>query len=146
MLDGHNTGGVQGDAENVSSASTRAPDAHSETDAGNMAAADATPTLHSNVTQEQVIVGHFCRHALATLARITGDLPNTLDIQRQFRMQIKRLWTQWVTSRITKAMLLETVARFVRDSCPAAANVNVISEFRSWYHQQLIARRARLHK
>ena len=95
----------------------------------------------SQVTQEQVIVGHFCRHALACLTKLTRDLPNHQQLQLSLKTDIKRLWAQWVDNRITKAALLETVARIVRNSCPAAANINVISEFRSWYHQQLDVQR-----
>lgn len=95
----------------------------------------------TNPTQEQVIVGHFCRHALACLTRLTADLANSAELQGNLKTAIKRLWAEWVANNISKTALLETVARIVRGSCPAAASINVISEFRAWYHQQLSVQR-----
>lgn len=85
----------------------------------------------------QVVVGHFCRHALRTLADVMSGKPNKDAMEAALRSKIEELWTNWVDGFIEKAVLLDEVLVFVRNSTPEAANVNVLADFKVWYEQQL---------
>jgi hypothetical protein len=94
-------------------------------------------TRQASVTREQVILGHFCRHAIKILNRVMEGLPDQASKEAELRSTIKVLWTQWVRGAIAKQVLLERVSDFVRRSTPGAQNVSVTDEFRQWYQHQL---------
>lgn len=87
-------------------------------------------------TQEQVIVGHFCRHAIKTLTKVMENDPRAADAEKRLRDHIKTVWAKWVRQMITRPQLLESVAGCVRESCEAAARIDVIREFKAWYERE----------
>jgi Transcription initiation factor TFIID component TAF4 family len=91
----------------------------------------------AQVGGEQVVVGHFCRHAIKILSRVMEGMPEKNAKEDELRRVIKELWTQWVKGIIARASLLDRVSDFVRNSTEAARTVNVTAEFRSWYQNQL---------
>lgn len=103
--------------------------------AGGVAAAARRPP--GQVTQEQVVVGHFCRHAIKTLGRVMRGKPSKEAKEEELKAVIKNLWTQWVRGVISKTALRQRVSEFVRTSTPEASNIDVTGEFRQWYQHQL---------
>lgn len=69
--------------------------------------------------------------------------PNAETIEAQLKDHIKAVWAQWVKAQITRPQLLESVAMFVKKTCPEAANVDVIHEFKSWYEREFELQRQR---
>lgn len=126
-------GGPRSTAGRPTSAAAAAATAHAARVRQGAAGRDGRP----QVTQEQVVVGHFCRHAIKTLLRVMEGQPNKQEKEAEIRAVIKELWTQWVRGVIPKTALLERVSEFVRSSTPAARDINVTGEFRNWYQQQL---------
>lgn len=96
------------------------------------------------ITHEQVIVGHFCRHAIKTLGRVMNDMPGRAEMEERLKVHIKSYWAQWVRGTIVKQRLLDSVAAFVRASCPQAAAIDVVNDFRRWYQKQLEIQNAKL--
>lgn len=105
----------------------------------NGAATTTAPARRANqqVTQEQVVVGHFCRHAIKTLGRVMEGKPNKTAKEEELKAEIKSLWTQWVRGLISKTALRQRVSEFVRLSTPEAQTIDVTGEFKQWYQQQL---------
>lgn len=102
----------------------------------------SAPAPELNAAHQRVIMGHYCRYALKSQERLAGELPNAVEIQQRLTDEIRRLWGEWITDQIDISSLMETIARSVRGSCPAAANVNIIAEFRAWYNQHVAERAA----
>lgn len=100
-------------------------------------------TQRPQITQEQIIVGHFCRHAIKTLAKAMQDHPLKQQTEVRLREHIKGLWAQWVRGIIPRQKLLESVASFVRNSCPQAMGIDVIREFKIWYEHEFELQKAR---
>lgn len=69
--------------------------------------------------------------------------PDAEAIEAQLKDHIKAVWAQWVKAQITRPQLLESVATFVKKTCPEAANVDVIHEFKSWYEREFELQRQR---
>lgn len=88
------------------------------------------------ITQEQIIVGHFCRHAIKTLARVMQNNPLKQQTEQRLKEHIKGVWAQWVRGVIQRQKLLESVASFVRNSCPQALGIDVMREFKTWYERE----------
>ncbi|CAN8061852.1 unnamed protein product [Agarophyton chilense] len=89
-----------------------------------------------SITQEQVIVGHFCRHAIKTLKKIVEGLPYAAQVELRLREHIKAVWSQWVKGMITRPQLLQSVSNFVKQSTPNAKDVDVIRDFKAWYEHE----------
>eukprot|EP00171_Calliarthron_tuberculosum_P013024 IDg13024t1 len=102
-----------------------------------------TPSTCTNSIMDQTVVSYFCKYALKHLKQIASDLPNYLEARQHLKMNMKRLWAEWIGNLITKPMLLQAVRRSFRESFPVAANVDVVQEFRTWYQQQCRLRRSR---
>ncbi|KAI0558198.1 Transcription initiation factor TFIID [Gracilaria domingensis] len=94
------------------------------------------PGQSRSITQEQVIVGHFCRHAIKTLKKIMEGLPYATQGEMRLREHIKAVWSQWVKGMITRPQLLQSVSNFVKQSTPAAKEVDVIKDFKAWYEHE----------
>lgn len=88
------------------------------------------------ITQEQVIVGHFCRHSLKLLARVMKNNPRSAQAEERLKAHIKRVWAQWVREEISRPQLLESVATFVRATGPETANLDVVRDFKVWYERE----------
>lgn len=97
------------------------------------------------LTKEQVIVGHYCRHATKLLDKVLEGKPNKKMLEEELRQRIKNYWGLWIHGRLRKHELLEKVAAFVNNSCPEARNISVDREFRTWYQAQ-VAHTATLRK
>lgn len=95
------------------------------------------------ITQEQVIVGHFCRHSIKLLSRVMQNKPDAAAAEQQLKDHIKKVWAQWVKSQITRPQLLDSVATFVCNTCPEAKNIDVIYEFKVWYEREFELQRQR---
>eukprot|EP00178_Gracilaria_changii_P025782 TRINITY_DN792_c0_g1_i1.p1 TRINITY_DN792_c0_g1~~TRINITY_DN792_c0_g1_i1.p1 ORF type:complete len:975 (+),score=154.07 TRINITY_DN792_c0_g1_i1:1968-4892(+) len=89
-----------------------------------------------SITQEQVIVGHFCRHAIKSLKKILEGLPYAAQGEARLREHIKAVWSQWVKGMITRPQLLQSVSNFVKQSSPSAKDVDVIKDFKAWYEHE----------
>lgn len=98
---------------------------------GNRAGQSSRP-----VTQEQIIVGHFCRHAIKTLARVMMGDSLAAPLEARLKEHIKSVWAQWVRGMITRPQLLDSVAAFVRGSSPQASRIDVIRDFKAWYERE----------
>ena len=92
--------------------------------------------VKSQLTKEQVIVGHFCRHATTMLSELLENKPNRKEMNDELCKNIRHYWAAWLHGRITKNDLLHRISSFVNKSCPEAANLNVEAEFRTWYQHQ----------
>lgn len=88
------------------------------------------------ITQEQVIVGHFCRHSLKLLARVMKNNPRSTQAEERLKAHIKRVWAQWVREEISRPQLLESVATFVRATGPETASLDVVRDFKVWYERE----------
>lgn len=95
------------------------------------------------ITQEQVIVGHFCRHSIKLLSRIMQGNPQAAAKELQLKEHIKKVWAQWVKTQISRPQLLDSVATFVRNTCPEAERIDVIQEFKVWYEREFELQRQR---
>lgn len=89
-----------------------------------------------SITQEQVIVGHFCRHAIKTVTKLMEGRAYAAQIEARLRDHIKVVWSQWVKGLISRPQLLQSVATFVKQSSPAAKDVDVIRDFKAWYERE----------
>lgn len=99
--------------------------------------ASASSGRHNRqITQEQIILGHFCRHAIKTLSRVMQGNPARERMEILLKDHIKSVWAQWVKGMIPRQRLLESVAKFVRASCPEAGDIDVIGEFKTWYERE----------
>ncbi|CDF33594.1 unnamed protein product [Chondrus crispus] len=96
----------------------------------------------AKISQEQVIVGHFCRFAIKTLTEVMEGSPLKQTAEVSLKEHIKKAWAQWVRGHIPRQKLLESVARFVRDSCPQAFGIDLIREFKEWYESEFERQRA----
>eukprot|EP00177_Eucheuma_denticulatum_P000850 GFKZ01001536.1.p1 GENE.GFKZ01001536.1~~GFKZ01001536.1.p1 ORF type:complete len:1055 (+),score=191.42 GFKZ01001536.1:322-3486(+) len=96
-----------------------------------------------HITHEQIILGHFCRHAIKTLGRVMEGNPARRQAEVQLREHIKTAWAKWVRGLITRQRLLDSVATFVKSSCPEAAHVDVVGEFKVWYEREFELQRQR---
>ncbi|PXF46857.1 Transcription initiation factor TFIID subunit 4B [Gracilariopsis chorda] len=96
-----------------------------------------------SITQEQVIVGHFCRHAIKTVTKLMEGRPFAVQIEARLREHIKVVWSQWVRGLISRPQLLQSVATFVKQSNPAAKDVDVIRDFKAWYEHEYEMQRQR---
>lgn len=96
-----------------------------------------------HITQEQIILGHFCRHAIKTLSRVMNGNPARPQAEAQLREHIKTAWAKWVRGLISRQRLLDTVATFVKTSCPEAVQVDVVGEFKVWYEREFELQRQR---
>lgn len=93
-------------------------------------------TPQRQITQEQIILGHFCRHAMKTLSRVMQGNPARERTEARLKEHIRSVWAQWVRRMIVRQRLLESVASFVRSSCPEALHIDVIGEFKTWYERE----------
>ena len=96
----------------------------------------------AKISQEQVIVGHFCRFAIKTLTKVMEGSPLKQTAEVSLKEHIKKAWAQWVRGHIPRQKLLESVARFVRDSCPQAIGIDLIREFKEWYESEFERQKA----
>lgn len=103
----------------------------------NGAAAAPVRRPSHQVTQEQVVVGHFCRHAIKTLGRVMAGKPDKTAKEEELKGEIKSLWGEWVRGNISKTALRQRVSEFVRLSTPEAQAIDVTGEFKQWYQHQL---------
>ena len=88
------------------------------------------------LTKEQVIVGHYCRHATKMLERLMAGKPDGPAKEQELKARIKTYWSFWIHGRMTKQDFLNRVDRFVNTSCPEAAGISVNGAFRTWYQAQ----------
>lgn len=89
-----------------------------------------------DISQEQIIVGHFCRFAIKTMARITQGHPNAKHYEDRLKEHIKVVWAKWVRELITRPQLLDSVSIFVRRALPNAGPIDVIRDFKRWYERE----------
>ena len=94
------------------------------------------PGNRQAITQEQVIVGHFCRFAIKTMARLTQGHARAKEFEDRLKEHIKNVWARWVRKTITRPQLLDSVNNFVRRSAPSATNIDVIRDFKRWYERE----------
>ena len=87
-------------------------------------------------TQEQVILGHYCRFAIKTMRRLTEGHTRAKEIEDGLKAHIKNIWARWVRKDITRPQLLDSVNNFVRDNSPSSNNVDVIRDFKKWYERE----------
>lgn len=134
----HLPGGAQiaQSPSNMVVANGQASSAQSSGVSGGTTQAPGAQRSRSQITQEQIIVGHFCRHAIKTLTTVMENKPNQKATETRLKEHIKTVWASWVKGMIGRSNLLESVAGFVRGSCPEAANLDVIKDFKVWYERE----------
>ena len=94
------------------------------------------------VTTEQIIMGHYCRFSIVILGHVMQGKPDAATTAARLKEHIKALWVQWIRHQISRLQLLRSVETFVKESCPEAANVNVLAEFMAWYEHEFERQRA----
>lgn len=86
----------------------------------------------SVVTEDQLVVGYFCRHSIILLTRIMCGNPEKSEKVALLKDFIKNIWAQWIRKQITRTQLLDSIVIFVCGSCSEAEGVDVVKEFNIW--------------
>lgn len=69
--------------------------------------------------------------------------PRRHQTELRLREHIRTAWTQFLRGTLPWRKLLESVATFVRNTCPQASRVDVIADFKIWYERKIQLQKTR---
>lgn len=88
------------------------------------------------LTDEEIIVGFYCRHSLLILFHFMNGKGGKLVKAMHLKEIIKCAWMKWSEGETSRSELFDSIAAFVRGACHETEKLDVYQEFKAWYVQE----------